>query len=420
MNTCASAPEPASPLSVDAARAFLEQAGRAQALPVESVALDDALGRVLAEDLIVERPVPPFANSAMDGFALHGSDLPAAGERRLRIVGTRLAGAAATIPVQPGECLRIMTGAPLPEGADSVVIKENVRVEDGHAIIGAGERPGANVRPAGEDFRSGERALGRGQRLGPAHLGVCASLGRSTLAVVRRPRVVLLTTGDEVVMPGQVPSAAQIHNSNAYSVGALLRQAGVERVAHRHVADDARALRAALEAAAAEADLVLTCGGVSAGEADLLPAVVADLGTIDFWKVRMKPGMPFLSGRIGPARICALPGNPVSTFATFLVLVLPFLDALQGATSTVVLPAHARLAAPLRKRHDRTEFLRATVAPRADGTLEAVALDRQGSGMLRGVAEANALVRIEADQHELAAGTAVPVLIFTLSGSLSP
>lgn len=419
MNASPRTPDCPSRWTVEAACTFLAEAGRAQTLDVETVALDEALGRVLAEDLLVERAVPPFANSAMDGFALRGADLPAAGERRLRIVGTHLAGGAASFAIAPGECLRLMTGAPLPDGADTVVIQEHVRVDGDEAIVGAGERPGANVRPAGEDFRPGETALRRGQRLGPAQLGVCASLGCARIAVVRRPRVVLLTTGDEIVMPGEATSPAQIHNSNAFSVGALVREAGAALLSHRHLPDDADAIRAALLQAAGDADLIVSCGGVSAGEADLLPGLLAEIGTIDFWKVRMKPGMPFLTGRIGAARLCALPGNPVSTVATFLVLVLPYLEALQGCATTAAPWLSARLTAPLRKRHDRTEFLRAHVRAGVDGTLQADLLDRQGSGMLRGVAEANALLRVEADQTELPAGAVVPAMIFALSGTLS-
>lgn len=418
MNASVRTPDGPTRWTVDAARAFLADAGRARVLPAEPVALADALGRVLAETLQVERPVPPFANSAMDGFALRGEDLPVHGERRLRIVGTRLAGAPAQLSVGAGQCLRIMTGAPLPDGADTVVIQENVRVEADEAIVRAGEKAGANVRPAGEDFQAGETALRSGQRLGAAHLGVCASLGRSRVAVVRRPRVVLLTTGDEVVMPGESASPSQIHNSNAFSVGALIRQAGAELLAHRHLPDAADTIRAALLQASAEADLIISCGGVSAGQADLLPGLLAQIGTIDFWKVRMKPGMPFLTGRIGQARLCALPGNPVSTVATFLVLVLPYLEAIQGCASSAAPWLTARLAAPLRKRHDRTEFLRAAVTTDHEGVLRATLLDRQGSGMLRGVAEANALVRVEAEQTELPAGACVPAVILTLSGTL--
>ena len=371
-------------------------------------------GRVLAVDVVAAHDLPPFANSAMDGFALRGADLPRAGERRLRIVGTHFAGDAPAASVAAGECVRITTGAPLPHGADSVVIKERVRVEDDELVVGSGERAGANVRAAGEDYAAGEIALRAGQRIGAARVGVLASLGHADVRVAARPRVAVLTTGDELVAPGTALGAAQIHNSNGYSLAALIAEAGavnVDRVPpFRHLRDDARAVREGLLAAAEVADVIVSSGGVSAGEKDLLPGLVAELGRLHFWKVRMRPGMPFLFGQIGKTLVFGLPGNPVSSIATFLAFVRPALAAMQGADDAREIRLHARLAAPIMKRHERTEFLRARRESRDDGSLWVTALAKQGSGMLRGVVEADALIVVPAHVRELGVGAVVEVL----------
>jgi molybdopterin molybdotransferase len=396
-------------LSVDEARARVPALCAQRRLPAEDVALDAALGRVLAADLVAPLEQPPFANSAMDGYALRGVELPSHGERAFRLAGAVLAGARTTPACGPGECIRITTGAPLPPGADTVVIKENVRSEGDAVVVAAGERAGANVRPAGEDWRRGEVVLRAGDVLTPARLGVLAAAGVAQASVARRPRVALFVTGDELVPPAQPLGFGQIHDSNRYSLGGLLRAAGIEPVQVAHLRDDPDALRTALREAGAHCDLILSSGGVSAGEADLLPGLVAALGRVHFWKVRMKPGMPLLCGEIGQALVFALPGNPVSTIATFLALVQPALLALQGAR----VEAHvrrARLAAPIAKKHDRAEFLRAALESRDDGALWATPLRQQGSGMLRGVAEADALIVVPETVHELAAGAVVEIL----------
>lgn len=392
------------------ARARVIARARACALPHESVALEHALGRSLAVPVSVPIDVPAFANSAMDGFALRGADLPASGERAFALVGTRFAGDGRDAAVGPGECLRITTGAPLPRGADTVIIKENVRVDDERVIISAGETAGANVRAAGEDFARGESAFDAGTRLTPARLGVLASFGRTHADVVRAPRAVLLTTGDEIVAPGTALRYGQIYNSNRHSLGAMLREAGVELLRHEHVRDDPAALCAALRRAAAEADLILSSGGVSAGEADFLPRLLAEIGTVDFWKVRMKPGMPLLFGAVGEALLFALPGNPVSSIATFQVLVRPALEIWAGRDPDLSPRWHARLAEPVRKTHTRAEFLRASRDCRSDGTLWVTPFPRQGSGVLRSVAEADCLIVVAHDVQALAAGDSVEIL----------
>lgn len=395
-------------LSFAAARAHIERIAAAHLLPVENVAIETALGRVLAADVRAPFDVPAFANSAMDGYAVQGTDLSTA-ETRLRLIGTALAGGGPPPAVAPGTCVRITTGAVLPRGADTIVMKEDTTLDGDFVCIATAAQLGANVRPAGEDYRSGDLALRRGAVLTPARIGALASFGMIEVAVVRRPRVVLLTTGDELVAPGQLLAAGQIHDSNRHTLGALLEQHACELVRHERLRDDPASLRDALERAGADADIVVTSGGVSAGEADFMPVLLAQIGEVHFWKVRIKPGMPFLFGTIAGALVFALPGNPVSGIATFLALVKPALTKMSGR-SEPALALRARLAKPVHKRHTRVELMRACLSCDDTGTLSATPLPKQGSGMLAGVADANALILIPELAQEYPAGTPVEVL----------
>jgi molybdopterin molybdotransferase len=408
------------------ARVSLEQAQRIisevcakRLLPAEQVLLQHAFGRILAEDVTASRDQPHFANSAMDGFALRGTDLPQAGQRKLRLLGTCLAGDQTVVGVAAGECLRITTGAPMPEGADTVVIKEHVELDGDHVLIPSGETAGSHVRPPGEDFRAGEIVSRRGARIGSAHLAALASAGRENLQASRLPKVAVMTTGDELVMPGSECGLAQIYNSNGFSLAAMLQASGIAsqhgfnnlaELPFLHLRDDRERIRIALLDASRSADVIITSGGVSAGEADYLPGLIAELGRIHFWKVRMRPGMPLLFGEIGGALIFCLPGNPVSTAATFLCLVKPALAILQGADSVGPRLKHALLGKSIRKSHERTEFLRAVCEVRSDGRLWVVAVARQGSSMIRGLVEANALIMVPEDVHELDVGNVVQIL----------
>jgi len=396
-------------LSVAEARARIVEIAARQAMSAESIALENALGRVLTHDVRAPFDVPGFANSAMDGYALRFADLQPECETSLRLGGVVLAGGAGAPQVVPGHCVRITTGAPLPPGADTVVMKENTRAEGEVIHIAPGTLRGAHVRPAGEDYRAGDLAIARGTMLAPAQLGALASFGLVRVEVARRPRAVLLTTGDELVAPGRPLGFGQIHDSNRYSLGALLAQHGAVLVRHERVRDDPAALRAALTRASEDADLVLSSGGVSAGEADYLPRALGEIGTVHFWKVRIKPGMPFLCGGIGGALVCALPGNPVSGVATFLTLVKPALDVMLGRADTTI-KLRARLTQAINKRHARAEFVRAALHCDDAGVLRATPHGKQGSGMLRGVAEANALISIQEGPQDFAVGAIVDVL----------
>lgn len=396
-------------LGVEEARALVVAISQVRKLPAETVPLLAATGRILAIDAIAPRDVPGFANSAMDGFALRAADLPSTGEKRFRLIGEVFAGGSAAPRIEPDTCVRITTGAPLPVGADTVAMKENTHLDGDHVVVMAGTVPAANVRPAGEDYRAGDIAFKRGCRLGPAQLGVLASFGVTDVAVVRCPRVVLLTTGDELVAPGEPLGFGQIHDSNRFSLGSLLATLGAELVRHERARDNPAALRAALQRAAADADFVVSSGGVSAGEADFLPRLVGEIGKVYFWKVRIKPGMPFLFGQVGTALYFGLPGNPVSGFATCLTLLKPALDAMTAAMP-VGLTLRARLRAGIDKRHARAEFQRACLQCDENAVLWAMPHAKQGSGMLRGVADADALILLPEGEHVFAIGDIVEAM----------
>lgn len=375
-------------------------------LPVEAVDLANARGRVLAEEVRAPHPLPPFDNSAMDGFALRGADLPASGERTFSITGEVLAGATAAPPVAAGRCVRITTGAPMPPGADTVVIKENVTVEDDRVTIKAGERAGANVRAAGEDYAEGDLAITAGAPLHAPQVAVLAALGFAGVSVRRQPRIAVIATGNELVAAGQELGFGQIHESNAMMLAALACECDSLVVAQQVVCDDPDALRAALLEAAADADLIVTSGGVSAGEADHLPKVLQSTGEIHFHKVRLKPGMPILFGQIGASLYFGLPGNPVASAVMFRVFVRFALRTMLGISKAPE-PRRARLAAPLHKRHARAEFARCSLRSDDEGVLWATLHARQGSGMLRGLAESEALALLPEGAHEFAKGDVV-------------
>jgi molybdopterin molybdotransferase len=400
--------EPGYPIRVGLEQALGIVAARAarQRLPVESVPVIAAHGRVLAEDICAPHPLPPFANSAMDGFALRGADLPATAERTFNLVGEVLAGATAAPAVGAGECIRITTGAPMPAGADTVVIKENVTLAGSCVVVRAGETAGANVRAAGEDYAASSLALAAGTLLGAAQLAVLAALGVATAAVRRRPRIALIATGNELVPAGQPLGFGQIHDANAVMLTTLAHDSGCEVVSQCHVRDDPAALRATLLAAAAEADVVVTSGGVSAGEADYLPRVLRGIGEIHFHKVRLKPGMPILFGQVGACLCFGLPGNPVSAAVTFRVFVRFALRALLGV-ARVVEPSRARLAVAVRKRHARAELARCSLHSDAEGVQWATPHAQQGSAMLRGLAETDALALLPEGPRDFAVGDVV-------------
>jgi molybdopterin molybdotransferase len=404
--------EPAFPvgLSFDEAHAIVAKIACEQRLPEESMAPARAHGRVLARDVVAATALPPFDNSAMDGFALRHGDLSIDGDTVLRLVGEQFAGRALDLEINSGECVRITTGAPLPAGADAVAIKENVRVGGGHVAIPAGSvRPGAHVRHGGEDVRIGDRVLQVGCLLTPTRIALASSLGIDRLVVAQRPTVAVFTTGDELVEPGLPLQPGQIYNSNRELLMGLLRGDGLEPTAWPTLPDDPARLASMLQDAASSFDVVITCGAVSAGEMDHIPALLQRDGSVHFWKVRMKPGMPLLFGQLGRARMLGLPGNPVSVLATYLTIGRCLLDGLQGRAE--LRPRwHARLADAFDKRNGRREFLRGRLLPGADGTLQVAPNPADGSHRLAAAAQSDALIVLPEGERTFALGDVVEVL----------
>ncbi|MCY7314493.1 MAG: molybdopterin molybdotransferase MoeA [Rubrivivax sp.] len=387
----------------------------------ETVPLAAAAGRVLARDLVSPIDVPAHDNSAMDGYALHGADLQAVAATVLHVLpGTVFAGTPHSASVARGQALRIMTGAVMPPGLDTVVPIELCRVDGAVLTLQPGGlSAGDNRRHRGEDLAQGQPALLAGRWLRPADVGLAASLGIAALGVRRPLRVALFSTGDELRDPGQVLPPGCIYDSNRASLRAALQRLNVQVLDFGLVRDDPAALRQTLQHAAANADAVLTSGGVSMGDADHVRDVLAAFGTVAFWKVAMRPGRPFAfgplhmaDGRPGPL-LFALPGNPVAALVTFYALVRDALLLLAGALPMPLPVLQARSVAAIRKRPGRTEFQRAVVEPANDGSGFQVRLTgSQGAGILRSMSEANALVVLRQEQGAVAAGEAVDVWLF--------
>ncbi len=405
-------------LSVAQARAAIAAALR----PIEgreSLPLAQALGRVLAEDLISPIDVPAHDNSAMDGYAFAGAALHADRASTLTVVGTVLAGKPFDGRVAAGECVRIMTGAVMPPGTDSVVPLELCRVDGATLRVEPGViEAGENRRRRGEDLARGQAALRAGRVLKPADLGLAASLGLRELVVVRRLRVALFSTGDELRAPGEPLDPGCIYDSNRSALQAALQRLGVEVVDLGLVRDDRAALQATLEAAVAQADVVLTSGGVSVGDADHTRELLGRLGEVAFWKVAMRPGRPFAFGPLRaqgsgrPSWLFALPGNPVAALVSFYAFVREALLQLAGATPEPLPVLQARCQQAIRKRPGRTEFQRGIVGPGADGRWQVRITGAQGAGILRSMSEANALVVLRHEQGSVAAGDPVDVWLF--------
>jgi molybdopterin molybdotransferase len=380
---------------------------------VEAVALRSSLGRVLARDLVSTIAVPSHDNSAMDGYALRGAELAPGGETRFTVAGSGFAGANFDRAVPPGQCLRIMTGALMPAGLDTVVPQEFTRRDGDGVVVPAGVvRTGDNRRLAGEDLALGEVALAAGRILRPADLGLAASLGRAELPVFRRLRVAFFSTGDELRSIGEPLDAGCVYDSNRYTIWAMLTRLGVEVVDLGVIRDDPAALEAAFAQAAASADAVITSGGVSVGEADHTKQVMKKLGDVLFWTIAMRPGRPMAVGRIGDAVLFGLPGNPVAVMVTFYAFVRDALLAMAGAAGAPLPLLRAASTTAIRKKPGRTEYQRGIVSRAADGSWQVALTGAQGSGILRSMSQANGLVVLHHGQASVAAGEAVDVLPF--------
>ena len=404
-------------LSVDKAQEFIQHL--IQALPpvaAEELPLMQALGRIVAEDIISPIHVPAHDNSAMDGFAFDGKQLDLA-PLKLRVVGTALAGKAWQGNVKTGECVKIMTGAVMPTGLDTVIAQELATmhtsgsesiVEIPAGILQAGD----NRRKAGEDLQRGLPALRVGSALSPAALGLLASLGMAKVKVNRQLRVAYFSTGDEVLSLGDAMREGAVYDSNRFTVFGLLTRMGCQVVDMGVVRDDPVLLEQAFSKASENADVIITSGGVSVGEADFTKAMMKKLGDVAFWKIAMRPGRPMAVGRLGKCILFGLPGNPVAVMVTFLAFVKPALLHLMGGTASTTPYLRAKSAVALRKKPGRTEYQRGFVRTLSDGTLQVEAAGNQGSGVLRSMVEANGLIVLHHHQSSVAAGEEVDVMMF--------
>ena len=376
----------------------------------ENIALAALSGRILATDIISPLNSPPADNSAMDGYALC---LPEARKpTEFVVVGKAMAGVPFAGAIRAGQAIRIMTGAEVPAGADRVVMQENTERENERLRVTSLPESGANIRRAGEDMARGERVFVAGQRLGPVDIGLLATLGLAEVLVQRPLIVALFASGDELRPPGSALGPGEIYDSNRYFLTAMLERLGCRVIDLGVVADDLDSLRKTYQQAADQADVVLTCGGASVGEADYAQQLLAELGQVDFWKVAIKPGKPFMFGRLGEAAFFGLPGNPVSALVTCHQLVLPVLEKMQGAQPTKPLTFNARSTVNIRRNRKRLDFQRAVYRSDGQGGFDVTPDPQQSSGALSSFGRSNCFMLLEAGDEEVRAGEAVEILPF--------
>jgi molybdopterin molybdotransferase len=377
---------------------------------VETAALLQADGRILAADISAPLPLPPFTNSAVDGYAVRSRDLPARTEIALGVTGRVQAGSAAE-PIEPGRATRIFTGAPMPEGADIVFMQEDVRLDsEGRVVLPAGLKSGSNVRAAGEDIQLGSAALTAGRRLRPQDIALAAAFGLTQVQVRRRIRVAVFSTGNELVSPGAARASAQLFDSNRFMLMAMLGRLGCEISDLGILRDDRASLARALTEVAAAHDLILTTGGVSTGEEDHVKAAVESVGKLVLWRMAIKPGRPVAMGIISGTPLIGLPGNPVASFVTFVHVVRPTVLALAGAAPQPVVPMPVRAAFSYRKKISRREYVRVNLRRAKDGVLQAIKFPREGAGLLSSLVDTDGLVELGEDVTQVEPGQIVGFL----------
>ena len=383
----------------------------------EEVEIFQSLGRIVAKDVISPIDVPPHDNSAMDGFAFKGQQLSSAENITLKVVGTALAGKAWQGQVKPGECVKIMTGAIMPDGLDTVIPQELCQSVTPESIQFASHilKTGDNRRLRGEDIAKGKPALKQGARITPAAAGLLASLGLPKVSVYRTLQVAYFSTGDEILSLGEALREGAVYDSNRYTIAGLLKDLGCQMIDMGVVKDDPQLLENAFTKAAEHADAIITSGGVSVGEADFTKAMMKKLGDVVFWKIAMRPGRPMAVGRITQSHRSAvlfgLPGNPVAVMVTFLAFVKPALLQMMGSTVSPTPLMRARTQEVLRKKPGRTEYQRGIVTRNADGELEVITTGNQGSGVLSSMVQANALIVLQHTQSTAQVGDWVDVLM---------
>jgi molybdopterin molybdotransferase len=380
---------------------------------VETVSLAAADGRILASDIFAPLPLPPFTNSAVDGYAVRSGDLPPGAEAVFPVTGRIQAGASPNEAIRPGHAMRIFTGAPMPEGADTVFMQEDVRIDgDGRVVLPAGLKRGANVRPAGEDIPAGYTALRTGQRLRPQDVALAAAFGRTEVDVTRRIRVAIFSTGNELVSPGSQRKPAQLFDSNRVMLMAMLARLGCEVSDLGIIRDDRASLAQGLTKVAGHHDLILTTGGVSTGEEDHVKASVESVGTLVLWRMAIKPGRPVAMGIIGGTPFIGLPGNPVASFVTFVHVVRPTVLALAGATQQPLIPMPVRAAFAYKKKIARREYVRVNLRKAADGALEVTKFPREGAGLLSSLVDTDGLVELTEEITQVQPGQTVGFLSY--------
>ncbi|MBN9245550.1 MAG: molybdopterin molybdotransferase MoeA [Mesorhizobium sp.] len=381
---------------------------------VESVPLTGLDGRVLAKDMAAPMPLPPFTNSAVDGYALDGAAIPMKDGAIFTVAGRVQAGASADITAAAGETVRVFTGAPMPAGMDTVFMQEDVRVKgDGRVVLPPGLRRGANVRPAGEDVEAGQVVLEAGHRMRPQDVALAAALGFTRVEVRRRIRVAVVSTGNEIVAPGMPRGPAQLFDSNRFMLVSMLTRLGCTVEDLDILRDDRNATASVLAKAAAGNDLILASGGVSTGEADFVKAAVESVGSLVFWRLGIKPGRPVAMGVIGGTPFIGLPGNPVASFVTFTHIARPAIFALSGTPFQPPVAVPLRAAFSYKKKAGRREYVRVSLQRAAGGALEAVKFPREGAGLLSSLVETDGLVELGEEVTAVQPGQMVAFLPYS-------
>ncbi len=397
-----------STLTIDEARSFIASQVQAPSC-IEKVAIRSSLGRFIAEDINSTINVPSHTNSAMDGYAIYGKDIPSQGEAKLNIIATVFSGQPFSGQIKSGQCARIMTGGMMPAGTDSVIMQEDVKRIDDSITIQACHRTGENVRQAGEDLAIGQVALQQGQKVMPAELGILASLGLSEIRVHRRLRVAFFSTGDELRSIGEALGDGDIYDSNRYSLYGMLSRLGVEIIDMGVIPDRREAIHIAFESAANNADVIITSGGVSVGEADFVIDTIDAMGEVKFWKIAMKPGRPLAFGKVKDAFFFGLPGNPVAVMVTFYQLVQETLLTMAGAKRKPRLQLQLPSNTAFRKTPGRTEFVRGIIESDNNGNMMVSSTGQQGSGILNSMSLANCFIVLGHNDGPVSEGDMVRV-----------
>ena len=379
----------------------------------ERLPIRQALNRVLAESIISTINVPAYVNSAMDGYAIAGTDIPVSGTKDLNIVGTVMAGKPLDIAISAGQCARIMTGGKMPAGTDTVIMQEHVQRADDTITITATHKAGQNVRQAGEDLAKGDTVFTPGRRLTPADIGMLASMGNAETTVYRKLKVAFFSTGDELCSVGETLEDGQIYDSNRYTLDGMLRRLDVELIDMGVIPDNRDLIEAAFTSAAAKADVLITTGGVSVGEADFVKETLEKLGQIGFWKIAMKPGRPLAFGQIDHCQFFGLPGNPVSAMVTFYQFVQPAILRMMGIGDVLPKFLLLKTMSTLKKRPGRLEFQRGNIVTDEKGEMCVSSVGAQGSGILSSMSKANCFIELPLECSLVEAGEFVRVQPFS-------